>query len=66
MSPEKVLDTVTALYNTFFVERKPIHTPEGILAVLEKTIGGAEAKAVLEKVQNNIDICSLGTIITDV
>ncbi|MCJ1255016.1 hypothetical protein MMC24_002832 [Lignoscripta atroalba] len=49
VSPEKVLDTVTALYNTFFVERKPIHTPEGILAVLEKTIGGAEAKAVLEK-----------------
>jgi len=47
--PDKLDDCLAALYHTFWVERQTIGKPEVFGPVLQKVLGEADAKTVMEK-----------------
>lgn len=50
MRPERLADTLAAIYHASFAEQKEIHTPEGLMPILEKIFGEEGTKEILTKV----------------
>ena len=48
--PEKLADTLAAIYHASFAELKEVHTPEGLVPILETIFGEMETKEILTKV----------------
>jgi len=51
MAPDKLSDTLSAIYQSFWVERKAVQKPAILLPVLEKVLGENVAKEVMERVR---------------
>ncbi|KAI9877500.1 MAG: hypothetical protein M1830_003761 [Pleopsidium flavum] len=49
MAPDKILETLSALYQAFWVDRKAIQKPAHLLPVLERVLGEKMAKEVMER-----------------
>jgi len=49
MRPERLADTLAAIYHASFAEQKEIHTPEGLMPILEKIFGEEGTKEILTK-----------------
>ncbi|MCJ1366304.1 hypothetical protein MMC16_005432 [Acarospora aff. strigata] len=49
VAPEKLSDTLSALYHAFWVERKAVQKPEELKPILEKTLGDNLAREILGK-----------------
>ena len=50
LHPDKLVDTLAAIYHASFAERKEIHSPEGLMPILDKIYGKEETKEILTKV----------------
>lgn len=48
--PEKLADTLAAIYHASFAELKEVHTLEGLMPILETIFGEMETKEILTKV----------------
>ena len=48
--PERLADTLTAIFHASFVEHKEVHTPESLVPILQKTFGQEETTEILTKV----------------
>lgn len=48
--PERLADTLAAIYHASFAELKEVHTPEGLMPILETIFGEMETKEILTKV----------------
>lgn len=49
-APDKLPDTISALYQTFWVEGKLVQKPEILMPVLSSVLGEDMAKEIMEKV----------------
>jgi len=49
--PNKLEDAFSALFTSFFVERRPVEKPEVTQEILAKLIGKDQAAAIIEKSQ---------------
>lgn len=50
MRPERLVDTLAAIYHASFAEQKEVHTLEGLMPILEKIFGEEGTKEILTKV----------------
>ncbi len=50
LHPERLAGTLAAIYHASFVELKEVHTPEGLMPILEKIFGEEGTKEILTKV----------------
>ena len=50
MYPEKLADTLAAIYHASFAEQKEVHTPESLIPILEEIFGDERTKELLIKV----------------
>ena len=48
--PERLADTLAAIYHASFAELKEVHTPEDLRPILETIFGEKETKEILTKV----------------
>lgn len=48
--PEKLSDTLAAIYHTSFAELKEVHTPESLMPILAKIFGERESREIVAKV----------------
>lgn len=48
--PERLADTIAAVYHASFAEQKEVHTPENIMPIFEKIFGEVGTKEILEEV----------------
>lgn len=49
LHPERLADTIAAVFHASFVEHKEVHKPENLIPILEKTFGEEQAKEILTK-----------------
>jgi len=49
LHPERLAGTLAAIYHASFVELKEVHTPEGLMPILEKIFGEEGTKEILTK-----------------
>ncbi|KAL9067863.1 MAG: hypothetical protein Q9161_006587 [Pseudevernia consocians] len=47
MYPEKLADTLAAIYHASFAEQKEVHTPESLIPILEEIFGDERTKELL-------------------
>ncbi|CAD6579152.1 MAG: hypothetical protein ASARMPRED_008973 [Alectoria sarmentosa] len=47
--PERLADTIAAIYHASFTEQKEVHTPENITPIFEKIFGEVGTKEILEE-----------------
>ena len=45
--PERLADTIAAIYHASFVAQKEVHTPESLMPILQKIFGEEETKEIL-------------------
>lgn len=50
LHPERLADTLAAIYHASFAEQKEVHTPERFVPIFEKIFGTEETKEILTKV----------------
>lgn len=50
MHPQKLADTLAAIYHASFAEQKEVHTPESLMPILENIFGDEGTKEILIKV----------------
>lgn len=55
LHPEKLVDTVAAIYHASFVEHKEVHTPESLMPLLQKIYGAEGTRDILTKVRIKVD-----------
>lgn len=48
--PEKLADTLAAIYHASFAELKEVHTPESLMPILAKVFGERESREIVTKV----------------
>lgn len=53
IAPEKLPETLDAVYKAFWVERKTIQKPATLTPILEEVLGEKLAKDVMEKVRSS-------------
>ena len=54
LHPEKLADTIAAIYHASFVAQKEVHTPESLMPILQKIFGEEETKGILKKASINL------------
>lgn len=52
--PERLAETLAAIYHTSFAERKEVHTLETVMPVFEKIFGDKESREIMEKVNDEV------------
>lgn len=50
LHPERLANTIAAIYHASFVEQKEVHTPESLSSILEEILGEGETKEILRMV----------------
>lgn len=50
LHPERLIDTLAAIYHASFAERKEVHTQEGLTPIFDKIYEKEEIKEILTKV----------------
>ena len=50
LHPERLVDTLAAIYHASFAERKEVHSPESLMPIFDKIYGKEETKRILTKV----------------
>lgn len=55
LHPEKLADTIAAIYHVSFVAQKEVHTPESLMPILQQIFGEEETKEILIKVSINME-----------
>ena len=48
--PERLAETLAAIYHASFAEQKEVHTPETVMPIFEKIFGNKETKEIMAKV----------------
>lgn len=50
MHPERLADSLAAIYHASFAEQKEVHTPENLMPILKKIFGEEATKEILTRV----------------
>ena len=50
LHPERLVDTLAAIYHASFAERKEVHSPESLMPIFDEIYGKEETKEILTKV----------------
>ena len=52
--PERLAETLAAIYHASFAGQKEVHTPETVMPIVEKIFGDKEAKEIMAKVNTEV------------
>lgn len=47
--PERLADTLAAIYHASFAEQKEVHTPESLMPIFQKMFGKEETEEIVAK-----------------
>ena len=50
LHPQRLVDTIAAVYHASFVEQKEVHTPESLMPILKRLFGEEGTREILAKV----------------
>ena len=50
LHPERLVDTLAAIYHASFAEQKEVHSPENLMPIFDKIYGKERTKEILTKV----------------